>query len=57
MTAMEDKKTILGKAAEASKSSQEIKFNPKVESDELEKLYNEKLRTDKLNKAILASLG
>lgn len=54
---MEDKKTILGKAAEASKSSQEIKFNPKVESDELEKLYNEKLRTDKLNKAILASLG
>ena len=53
---MKEKETILHKAVEASKSSQEIKFNLSVDTDSLEKYYLNKEKTDSLNKAILASL-
>ena len=54
---MEEKETILGKAVEASKSSEEIKFSLSVETEKLEKLYEDKKRTDSFSKAILESIS
>ena len=53
---MKEKETILSKAVEASKSSQEIKFSPSLDTETLEKYFLNKEKTDSFNKAILASL-
>lgn len=54
---MSNKETTLSKAVKASKSNGEIKFATADNTKELEKYYEQKKRTDSLNKAILDSLG
>lgn len=54
---MREKQTTLSKAIDASKSNGEIKFTTAENMKELEKYYEQKKRTDSLNKAILESLG
>lgn len=53
---MSEEQTTLSKAIDATKSNGEIKFSTAENMEEIRKYYEQKKRTDSLNKAILDSL-